>query len=718
MDTPALGLSARPAGQARHAVETRWDVRVPVRDGLELSANLWLPGAPAEPPPVTPAGVVPVDPAQAPEARFPVLLEMIPYGKDTWHRAADIAMGEFLAARGFAFCRLDVRGTGSSPGIALDEYTTDETNDGYDAVEWLAVQPWCDGNVAMWGVSYGGFTAIQVAALRPPHLRAIVPVYATDDRYCDDIHYHGGCALVSDLSQYAVSQVAMNAMPPDRAFRGASWRGEWLDRLERTPPWILEKLRHQLDGPYWRRGSLAPDYGRIEAAIFAIGGWMDEYVDPALRMQACCTAPRRTLVGNWVHSMPDAAYPGPNLDWLHELVRFLDRWLKGVDNGFMDEPGFSWFAREWTVPEPFPAAFAGRWRAAPTFPVEGVQQWAWHLGPGELPGLGRLSDPSPGAARDAAGRASVARLRHRPAAGAAGSFGWGAGHPPNGLARDLRPDEAQALTWTSAPLTEPLEVIGFPVAVLHLAADAPVAHVVVRLADVAPDGTSAQVSLGMLNLTHRDSGEAPASLEPGRVYEVRVPLRSAGYRWLAGHRIRLSVASAWWPAIWPSPYPCTIEVHAGGTVPSRLELPVLPAVAAAALPRPPAWKAPPTGLTELDTGTSLEPEWRIEEDVIAGTVTVRSFEGGTTVLPDGRRRLYSDERLEMTAHRDDPTRARFGSEVVYRWDDGESLTEIRATGDIRGTAACFEVRLGLEVTCDGAAFWSRTWEESVPRQLV
>ena len=99
---------------------------------------------------------------------MPVILEMIPYGKDNWRRATDEANGAWFAARGYALCRLDVRGTGSSFGVALDEYTAEETRDGVDAVEWLADQPWCDGNVGMWGISYGGFTAIQVAAARPP----------------------------------------------------------------------------------------------------------------------------------------------------------------------------------------------------------------------------------------------------------------------------------------------------------------------------------------------------------------------------------------------------------------------------------------------------------------------------------------------------------------------------------------------------------------------
>ncbi len=256
---------------------------------------------------------------------------MIPYGKDNWRRNGDVARGEWLAARGYALCRLDVRGTGSSGGIALDEYTADETMDGYEAVEWLAGQPWCNGAVGMWGISYGGFTSIQVAALRPPHLRAIVPIMATDDRYRDDVHYRGGCLTVSEQSQYSVSQVAMNAMPPDPSFRGAAWREEWLARLEATPPWTLEWLRQQTDGPYYRQGSLAPDYGRITVPILAYTGWNDSYVDPAFRMQERCTnAPERLLVsGPWGHGLPDSAEPGPGLGWLPEMLAFFDRHLRG-----------------------------------------------------------------------------------------------------------------------------------------------------------------------------------------------------------------------------------------------------------------------------------------------------------------------------------------------------------------------------------------------------
>ena len=217
----------RPASEPTYEVETRWGAVIRARDGVELSANLWLPVRPAW------AG-----------ARFPAILEMIPYGKDNWRRNADIARGTYLARRGYVLCRVDVRGTGSSGGIALDEYTETETRDGYDVVEWLADQPWCTGAVGMWGISYGGFTAIQVAKLRPPHLRAIVPIQATDDRYRTDVHYIGGCVTASELSQYAVSQVAMNAMPPDPAYRPETWRSDWLGRLESTPPWLSRDARH------------------------------------------------------------------------------------------------------------------------------------------------------------------------------------------------------------------------------------------------------------------------------------------------------------------------------------------------------------------------------------------------------------------------------------------------------------------------------------------
>ena len=665
-------MGLRSAPEARYGVETRWDVRIPARDGVELSANLWLPVA--------------VTAEARGAARFPVILEMIPYGKDNWRRNGDVARGEWLAARGVALCRPHPPGARGTGGGGPH---------GVTAVEWLADQPWCTGAVGMWGISYGGFTAIQVAKLRPPHLRAIAPMYATDDRYLDDVHVRGGCLTASELSQYAVSQLAMNAMPPDDGFRGPGWRDEWLARLDATPPWLLGWWRHQADGPYWRQGSLAPDWDALACAVFHVAGWSDAYVDAAFRMQErCVNATRRTLVGNWVHSFPDDAYPGPNLDWLHELLRFFDRHLNGAENGWDDEPALTWFERAYALPEPFPASWPGRWRAADAYPVPGINEGG---GP-ELPG-----------------GAGVDGIPDRATTGTAGALCWGAGWHPNGLARDLRPDEARGATYTTLPLEAPVSIIGVPRAELHLSATMPVAFAVVRLSDVAPDGASAHVATGVLNLTHRRSHTDPEPLEPGRAEAVEIPLRATGYRWAPGHRIRLTVLTSYWPALWPSPYPGELRVHHGGATPSRLVLPVLPDGVAG--PEPPTFRTDPAGLRTVGGGHEDPPAWRVEEDVIAGTVTVTIREGGTTVLEDGRS-LYSAERLTMTAADPDPARVAFDSDVVYRWDAGTYRSEIRATARVVSDADALDARVALEVDLDGARFFERAWSERIPRRLA
>jgi uncharacterized protein len=688
-------VTDRPASQPVHTVAALRDVRIPVSDGLELSANLWLPEPAAD--------------GSGPD-RFPAMLEMIPYRKDDWRAASDEARGEYLAARGYAFCRLDIRGTGSSPGIALDEYTARETQDGAEVVEWLAAQPWCSGKVGMWGISYGGFTSIQVALLHPPHLAAIVPMMATDDRYTDDVHYVGGCATVSELSQYAVSMVGMNAMPPRAESRGAAWADEWRERLEQTPIWLFEWLRQQHDGPYWRQGSLAPNWGDLTTPTFLIGGWMDEYVDAALRMlERCTNAPRRALIGNWVHDTPEEAYPGPNVDWLHELVRFFDHWLKGVDNGVMDEPALVAFRHEWAEPEPFPDTSPGSWIAEPAWPPADRVERVLHLAPGDLPLAGRLIGAPPA-------DEAVERFRHRATIGTRAGLSWGAGSPPNGVARDLRPDDALVPTFTSAPLRADLDVLGVAVVELAWESPVPVATAVVRLEDMAPDGTPFQVSAGILNLTHRTSHAEPAPLEAGAVTPVRIAMRATAHRFRAGHRIRLSVASSMWPVVWPSPFVAEYGLHLGGSSVARL---VLPTVSTAHSPTlVPTFKTTPPGLREVGAYRGDPPCWEVVEDVIDGSVTVRTSEFGESTLPDGRTTLYTGEALEMTARDADPAYARMHNEVVYRLRENGSEILIEANGTVRTTATDFHMNVGLRITLDGAPFFERGWLETIPRRLV
>ena len=667
---------------ARLGLDVRRDVRVPARDGLTLSANLFLPRGATEP--------------------LPAILNTDPYRKDDWSASWDLTIAAYFAQRGYAYCRLDVRGTGSSDGVALDEYTEAETLDGHDTVEWLAAQSWCSGAVGMWGLSYGGFTSIQVAATRPPHLRAIVPVQATDDRYTDDVHYVGGAMTVSELAQYAVSQVAMNALPALPSAWGDAWLERWRERLEATPVWLFRWAREQRDGAYWRVGSVAPDYGRIDAAVLQFAGWMDEYVDAALRIQAKCTnaVGRRTIVGPWVHGHAHSAYPGPNIDWLHETVRWFDRWLKGADNGADREPPLAWFHRDPTPPERFPKRLNGEWRATRAWPVS-TEQRVLYLGARAL----AWSPAGP----------DFDHFGHNPTAGSrGGSLCWGAGHPPNGLAGDLRLEEWAGPTYTSDPITEPIDVLGVPVAVLHVAATQPVAHLVVRLGDVAPDGAIEQVSEGILNLTHRDSHVDPTPLEPRRVYEVRVPLRVTGYRFPAGHRIHLSVASAHWPVIWPSPGAGELWIRYGAGTPSRLELPLAPSGLDAV--EPPRFKQEPPALAGVGSDSSEPASW----EAIGGadTFTIDTHEGDTSVLPDGRSTLYVGETLKMVASEREPGAGRFENSCEYRLDkDGRRILVV-ADGTTIADATAFDWRASIRVELDGEPFFQREWHEAVPRDLT
>ncbi len=670
---------ATPVDPADLGVELRADVRVPARDGVELSVNLFLP-----------LGVT---------GRVPAILNTDPYRKDDWSAGWDLSLAAYLAAHGYAYARLDVRGTGSSGGVALDEYTEAETLDGHDTVEWLAAQSWCSGAIGMWGLSYGGFTSIQVAATRPPHLRAIVPVQATDDRYTDDVHYVGGAMSVSEMSQYSVSQVAMNALPALPSRWGDDWLDRWRERLEATPVWLFEWARQQRDGPYWRRGSLRPDYGRIEAAILHITGWMDEYVDAAIRMQAHCTstAGRRTIVGPWVHGLPDHAYPAPNIDWLREMVRWFDRWLKDEPNGADLEPPLTWFHRSPTPPERFPKQLEGEWRATAAWPARTSSMRTLHLG------AGSLDDAPPSSA-------SPTTFPHRPTAGIrGGSLCWGAGHPPNGLAGDLRLEADAGPSWVSEPLDAPVDVLGVPVALLSVAATQPVAHLVARLGCVLPDGSIEQVSEGILNLTHRNSHEDPQPLEPGRTYEVRLPLRVAGYRFPPGHRIHLSLASAHWPVIWPAPGGGELTIHGG-----RVDLPVAPHDGA----RPPAFPSEPSALAEVGSETSEPTRWEVVEDAAAGEVAVHTHEASVSVMPDGVSTLYVGETLTMAASEREPGAGRFENACEYRLDSEGHRIVVVADGGIQTSPTAFDMTANLRVDLDGETFFERTWREEIARDLL
>ncbi|MBM4438267.1 MAG: CocE/NonD family hydrolase [Actinobacteria bacterium] len=664
------------------------NILVPVSDGVRLAMDLHVPDAP--------------DWAHTPR---PVILEYLPYRKDDL--APYSSYHPYLARHGYISARIDCRGTGASEGATTDEYTTREQLDGVDAIGWIAQQPWCTGKVGMYGVSYGGFVQVQIAAHRPPNLATIIPIYFTDDRYADDCHYRGGALrCYYDIGAYGASMIGMNAMPPYPELSGRSWAAIWEEHLARNEPYLLTWLAHPTDGEYWAPGSLRDRYDRVACPVFMIGGWRDGYPNPPLRTFQHLTVPKKLLMGPWNHARPNVAIPGPRIDYLREIVRWCDHWLKGEANGVMDEPPVQVYMQTYDEPRADRLDTTGYWRAETSYPPTGAGWRRYWLAAG-----GRLSPVS------AAQGGSYDEYAYRPTVGVAGGL-WSGG-VPFGLPTDQRPDEVHALTYTSEPLEEPLEILGRPMVALHVQSTATVMAFVARLCDVAPDGTSALVCNGVLNATRRDSLRDPAPLAPDQVYPLDWELDGTAWRFPAGHRLRLSVCSADFPNLWPTPEPGTNRVYRTTLHPSTLSLPVVPLRGAheGALPPHELGFAPsdmPAAAYQLGPD---EPPWEIATDVLADRTALRTLTRQAS-RPSPTREVTLTSQLTVAASNRDPADVIASSRHARRIAGPFGDTTVDTACTVRSTRDAFHVTLELDIKVNGLPHHQRRWVRSFPRVLL
>jgi len=653
----------------------RTDVFIPMRDGARLAATLYLPddGGP-----------------------WPALLEALPYRKDDLTASYRSEYERLAAEFGYAVCRLDVRGTGSSEGMPVDEYTLQEHEDIERTIAWLAEQGWSNGNVGMYGTSWSGFNSLQVAMRRPPALKAICSIFASDDRFADDVHYFGGALKQLDLADWPTYMEAGNLLPPVPHVYGPGWEEEWGRRVTGYVPWTLNWLEHQTYDAYWKHGSLREDYASIEAATMLVTGWVDGYTNIALRGFEGLRCPKRLLAGPWAHASVETSLPGPNIDLVPEMARWWARWLRGVDNGIEREPPIVLFVRRPTPPAHDLKEYRGGWRFEAGWPLD--------RGGERTLGLREASADRPGAGPD-----------ELPVRGDVGWTAWisCAGGPPWGQPQDQRPDEAFSLVYDWEPQADELEILGHPRLMATLRSSAPVAYLSAKLCDVHPDGTSQLVTRGLLNLTHRDSRETPSPLEAGREYTVTVELEVTSWVFERGHRIRLDLAGTDWPNVWPPPAPVTLTIDRGG---STLFLPTVEgAPSIAGHPSLPAPRAPQAS-EESARGDALEEVvWRIEHDV-AGRQTRAVFRyGGQSEAGDAK--IVQRYEGSVGVSTEDPGRAWVHATASYELAWPDANVSSRASSHIESDAEAYHVRIDLEAGRDGERRWQRRFERRIPRML-
>jgi len=648
---------------------------IPMPDGTKLAARAWMPET-------------------ADDTPVPAILEYIPYRKNDKTLERDHARAPWLAAQGYAYVRLDIRGSGESEGLMTDEYTPVELQDGCDAIAWIADQAWCDGGVGIVGISWGGFNGLQLAALQPPALKAVVTICSTDDRYADDIHYMGGALLCDHLSWGSV-MFGINTLPPDPVHLGDRWREMWHQRLDESGLWLDEWLRHQTRDDFWKHGSVCEDIGAIKVPVYAVSGWADGYCRAVFRLVETLQSPAKGIVGPWSHKYPHLGEPGPAIDWLTEETRWWDHWLKGDDTGIMDEDPLRLFLQDHAEPRGHYAQRAGHWITEPAWPSPNIDRRTYTLGTdGRLGGDAQPDD----------------RLHVASPLWVGSHAGKWCSYAKRG---DQRREDAGSLVFETAPLAEETHIAGDATVTLTFHVDRPVAQVAARLMDVAPDGAATRVSYGVLNLTHRDSHETPAALVPGETYTAEIEMKHVAQSFRAGHRIRLGLSSCYFPIIWPAPEPVTLTL--------------IPAQCALSLPirtgdlTVPDRFDPPRAAEPLPVDYDIEPHsgWSVTEDRDTGRVVVELFdhEGAALITPHD---LFhsADVRERYSVLPDDPLSAEGQVVWVHKMSRGEWSVETVTDTHLTCDREAFHITAHLQAWEGETLVRDLDWTRSIPRHLV
>lgn len=657
-------------------IENQW---ITLADGTRLAARIWLPD-------------------DAEESPVPAVFEFLPYRKRDGTAPRDESTYPAFAAAGIAGVRVDIRGSGESSGVIDGEYTPLELANACELIAWIAARPWCNGSVGMMGISWGGFNCLQVAALNPPALKAVISIASTVDRFNDDIHYKNGCHLSAQLS-WAGTMLAYQSRSPDPALVGDKWREMWMERLEREPFFLEEWLQHQRRDEFWEHGSVGDAFEKIEIPAMVIAGWADGYRNTPIKAIEGLGSKAKALIGPWVHKYPHFAFPKPRADFLGEAIAWWKRWLT-------DEP-------------------------------TGVEKWPQmraYILDGPRPAVRREEDPGYWIAKDSWSK-PVLRLMHVNADGklAEGHAAANATRPvylrspldtgimageyftlkPDAeMAGDQRLDDAGSLVFESPVLEEAEAYLGEPVITVRLKTTAPTANLIARLVDIHPDGTATRVSYGVLNLAHRQSNADPLAMPEDVYVDIRMVLDACGYQFGKGHKIRLSLSTSYWPLLVPPPTDPGITFDMGSLT---LGLPALGEHRRIEVKQPdnpdplPRYTSRSPSATQRGVYTDLtrnRTEYRILEDTglnehpQTGLATRECRRENWTISPD--------DPLSMSGNCHWTTEAKRPSWSVR--------TECRAT--LRATATDWLVSARVTAFEDDKQVHEKSWEKRIPRDFM
>lgn len=650
--------------RAVHMVQ-QW---IPMSDGVRLSATLYMPDSPK-------AG-----------EKFPALLEYLPYRKDDATAARDYPLHSWFAARGYVSVRVDIRGFGTSEGVPTDrEYSQQEQLDGEQVIAWLASQPWSSGKVGMFGISWGGFNSIQLAMRRPPALKAIIAVDATEQLFHDDVHYIDG------MMHFDEFELNMDLAPGITGAPDYTLDERILGSRFDSPPWSLMYFMHQRYGEFWH-APLRP-LSEIKIPCFLIGGLLDGYRDSIPKMFEQVKAPIKAIIGPWNHTFPNDAEPGPQIEWRDQALRWWDYWLKNRNTGIMNDPPLSIYIQDWHPPDAHLKNVPGKWRGESGWPPQNVANTTLYLHDGHV----LATDLAKPAAHE---------LRYVPSIGVEAGFWWGE------LLTDPRPVDAFSLTYDSVPLKTDLTILGRPHALLQASASAPLADWFARLSDVAPDGTVTQITGAGINGAQRESSSDPKDLVPNQTYALDIEMHLTTWTFPKGHRIRLAVSNALWPMVWPTPYAMTTTLQMGGATGSRLVLPLVPPSMYAA----PQFNPPEPSEERSDIHSEGFPwpgEWKTERDEVNGKTKVTWTGKSSETYPWGKETDFEGITYLADDNHSEASSAQGEAEIKIELKDRTLTWHGHLT--LSSDANNFHYKYVRELYQDGKILKQKTWEETIPR---